>query len=279
VRHAEKLIKLPLLALLTLAIAATSVFGQRAPTKGPAQRPKPGTISGRAFGITAGGDLKPARLAKVYLLHLTGSLPSAADADAGNKEDDSAALRWLKDLNRLIAEVTAARMAARSAPPVAQPTLTAPSGKEETPLERVARLAALARAFGVTPAPEETPIERTARLAAQERRAEEAEKRGAEKARSDELAECRSMLLAYDKATLEILTWARETNQTAQIALEDADEEGRFTLSALPGSYLLVVRGRAGFNDASWQTNVTVEAGKETTVKLGSPEQSCLALE
>jgi hypothetical protein len=276
--NADKPTKRPLLALLTLAIAVTSVFAQRAPrgpTKGPAQKPKPGTISGRAFGITSGGDLKPARLAKVYLLHLTGSLPPAVVDDTDGNKEDPAALRWLKDLNRFIAEVTAAP----SAPPAARPTPTPPSGKEETPLERVARLAALARAFGVTPAPEETPIERTARLAAQQRRAEEAEKRRAEKATSDELAECRSMLLAYDKATLEILTWAREASQTAQIVLEEADEEGRFTLSALPGSYLLVVRGRAGFNDASWQTNVTVEGGKETTVKLGSPEQSCLALE
>ena len=44
----------------------------------PAAKPKPGVVSGRIFEITKGGDIKPGRLAEVYLVSWDGVESSAA---------------------------------------------------------------------------------------------------------------------------------------------------------------------------------------------------------
>jgi hypothetical protein len=55
--------------MLVLGVALTA-SAQRSDTKRPpAALPKLGSVSGRVFGITENGDLKPARLAHIYLLY------------------------------------------------------------------------------------------------------------------------------------------------------------------------------------------------------------------
>jgi hypothetical protein len=60
----------------------------------------------------------------------------------------------------------------------------------------------------------------------------------------------------------------------------EADEEGQLRI-VVPrsGKYLLIVRGRAGFNEAFWKADVTVESGAETVVKLGHPEKACVVMQ
>ena len=60
-----------ILSTAILCLAATSIaIGQSAPTKSNATTR--GTLSGRVFAMTAGGDLKPARMADVYVLYSAG---------------------------------------------------------------------------------------------------------------------------------------------------------------------------------------------------------------
>jgi hypothetical protein len=56
--------KLPVIALLTFSSAALA----QTKTTRPARPVRPATVSGRVFAITKSGDLKPARIASVYLL-------------------------------------------------------------------------------------------------------------------------------------------------------------------------------------------------------------------
>jgi hypothetical protein len=51
---------------------------QKSAKAAPPTRPKPGLVSGRIFEITNSGDLKPARMAKIYLFSHDGSEGSAA---------------------------------------------------------------------------------------------------------------------------------------------------------------------------------------------------------
>jgi hypothetical protein len=83
--------------------------------------------------------------------------------------------------------------------------------------------------------------------------------------------------LTYDKALVGTLHWAQDEKKLNQIVLANADEEGLFKVSAGPGRYSLLIIGRAGFNDAVWLADeVSLEGGKETTIKLSSPKKSCL---
>jgi hypothetical protein len=55
----------------------------------------PGIVSGRVFLITVAGDLKPARMAKVYLLYM---VRSVAYAEAHKEDQDSAEMAFIKAL-------------------------------------------------------------------------------------------------------------------------------------------------------------------------------------
>jgi hypothetical protein len=62
-------VKRILLSLLLIAVSC--VFAQQKPkTASKPASPGPGIVSGRVFAITGGGDVKPARMAKVYLMYL-----------------------------------------------------------------------------------------------------------------------------------------------------------------------------------------------------------------
>jgi hypothetical protein len=89
---------------------------------------------------------------------------------------------------------------------------------------------------------------------------------------------CGEELSIYDDAYKKVLQWAIDNHRPYDVLIGDADEEGNFKITVpLPGSYILVAKGRAGFTDAIWvESHVWVEAGKLTTVKLSAPERACL---
>jgi hypothetical protein len=63
-----------------------------------------------------------------------------------------------------------------------------------------------------------------------------------------------------------------------QIVPADADEDGVFKITvARPGVYILLVHGKAGFNDAFWVSgDLIVKLGTETSIKLSQPQKSCM---
>lgn len=194
---------------------ALMCFSQTAPKGKPQAAPKtiaPGTVSGRVFAITQGGDLKPARVARLYLLY--SYRPDLVDKNAAQFTD-----------------------------------------------------ADFVRAAGESP----SAIFGDARLLAMHAYIEALGRDGANW--SDSVV-CTKELLTYNESLLKILEW----NQgKTLIVFADADEEGNFKMAAPLGRYTLIARGRAGFNDAIWiSKDVEVESGKETIVKLASPEKACL---
>jgi hypothetical protein len=91
---------------------------------------------------------------------------------------------------------------------------------------------------------------------------------------------CRQELLTYEKAVSEALKWVNDQDKASQVVFDNADEEGNFKIAVPhPGIYTLLVRGRAGFNEAFWQDDVKVNSGVETTIKLSAPTKSCLLIE
>lgn len=92
---------------------------------------------------------------------------------------------------------------------------------------------------------------------------------------------CRQHLLAYAQALSATIDWASENNKPWQILSTDADEDGAFKIAVpRPGKYEVVATGRAGFNDAVWETDfkteIHVEPGMTTEIKLSSPKEACL---
>jgi hypothetical protein len=66
---------------------------------------KPGVVSGRVFLITVGGDIKPARMASVYLMY---TYRSVKFAEAHKEDQDSASVEWLEQYNKVREEEMAA---------------------------------------------------------------------------------------------------------------------------------------------------------------------------
>jgi hypothetical protein len=91
---------------------------------------------------------------------------------------------------------------------------------------------------------------------------------------------CRRGLLVFAEAVSHALRWTDENGRPKEFMSVDTDEEGSFKITGVPaGYYFLVVRGRAGPNDAVWTLNdILVKPGTDVSVKLSSPEESCLAL-
>jgi hypothetical protein len=94
---------------------------------------------------------------------------------------------------------------------------------------------------------------------------------------------CRKELLTYRHAILETLKWAEAEKKAWQVVSVQTDEEGNFRVPiSRPGKYLVLVRGRAGLNDAVWQSDavgVTITPGQVANIKLASPEKACLDVE
>jgi len=219
-----------LAAGLSVALVCVSAQQRTAPraskTAAPAP-PKAGAVSGRVFAITEGGDIKPGRMAKIYLFYLQRSAKSAG----GNEEEkDSAGLAWLAEQSKALKE-------------------RAKELREDTE-------------------------ELKNKMLSGEISAETVESR-----RLSDSVDCLKGLAAYRDAVVGTLTWGKEhPTKIGQILYADADEEGNFKIPAQPGMYLLFASGRAGFNEAFWEAEITVEPGTETTVKLASPKEACLVV-
>lgn len=87
---------------------------------------------------------------------------------------------------------------------------------------------------------------------------------------------CKLEIGAYDKAIDSAMEAAlREGVIDAYFELQ-ADEEGKLqTKNIEPNTYEIIVRGRAGMNDAYWSEALTIEAGKTTQIKLAEPRLAC----
>jgi hypothetical protein len=91
-------------------------------------------------------------------------------------------------------------------------------------------------------------------------------------------AYCRNDLIAVDKAILETFEWTKSNRLSALVRFGDTDEEGYFTIAQVqPGTYDLIVRGRAGINDASWHQEVRLGAKEKLTTKVSSVESLFLS--
>ncbi len=77
-------------ALLLFVMGSTMLLGQTNSQVKPVT--KPGVVSGRVFLITVAGDIKPARMAKLYLLYMYRSVKFA---EAHKEDQDSAEMKWI----------------------------------------------------------------------------------------------------------------------------------------------------------------------------------------
>jgi len=225
-------------------LVVLSSMGLFAQSKGPASADsaipklilKPATVSGSVFAITKGGDVKPARMAEVYLFY--------------------------------------SRPAGKS---VSLPAPPSPSMAEQHPAATFA-----ADVFES----EVVKGEEKARIWQQD------------KPYLEESTQCNSMLVrAYKSAIVETIRWGQE-HQT-QIVFGDADEDGKFEITIpppdiqgasfeagvphdkvfAPGVYLVAVYGSAGYNNAFWETQVTVGPGDAVKIKMPAPTKVCPKME
>ena len=191
-----------------LVPVAISAQHRQTPNAVPSYR-APGSVSGRVFAITEGGDIKPARFAHVYLVYLWSGIP-APKAEA-EKPIETAGATFL--------------------------------GRYNDALQRHLD-----------------------------------EMKDPDFAR-DEVLVCQSELLAVNRAVLATLDWVRKNGKSKQFIGVDTDEEGSFQVASVPpGRYTLMARGRAGINDAFWNSELSVQAGSHVSVKLSSPEKACINL-
>ncbi|MGC9998628.1 MAG: hypothetical protein ABSE21_00880 [Bryobacteraceae bacterium] len=80
------------LPIILMIATFTSVLPQTTHKQNAAiAKPQTGTVSGRVFGITGDGDLKPARFTKVYLLYEYGVLTLNKDVSS------SVTLKWFDE--------------------------------------------------------------------------------------------------------------------------------------------------------------------------------------
>jgi hypothetical protein len=167
-----------------------------------------GTVSGRIFAITGSGDIKPARMASMYLFYMYRSVKYA---EIHKEDENSAGMEWLRAQTQATEEANKA--------------VEQDDAKNWT--ERLT---------------------------------------------------CLKYLRIYNQAVLDTLKWAEKENKEWQVIPFEADEEGLFTIKvAHPGKYILMARGRAGFNDAAWESDeIVVAPGANVKIKMSSPKESCL---
>jgi hypothetical protein len=90
---------------------------------------------------------------------------------------------------------------------------------------------------------------------------------------------CMRDLATFRPAILKTIDWADAHSKRSQIIKTQSDEDGNFSASLPPGKYGVYVRGRAGFNESLWDLGydfVDIQPGSHVSIKLSSPETSCL---
>jgi hypothetical protein len=90
---------------------------------------------------------------------------------------------------------------------------------------------------------------------------------------------CMESLATFRPAMSKAIDWAQANGKQSQIVKTESDEEGNFSAALPSGKYSVYVRGRAGFNEALWDTgvgNIDIRPGSHTEIKLSSPHESCV---
>ena len=163
--------------------------------------PTAATLTGKVFAITKGGDLKPARMATLFVL--------SGDVAAQFK-------------SKMLSEISKAAEAEEAASRLVDPVL-------RTDVEVLELLEGIKR------------------------------------------MDCEKAF----RNTLEDGINLAKRNADSVFILE-TDEEGLFKVAGLkPGSYTVVIIGRAGANDGVWVEDVTLEAGQETPIKMHALRMAC----
>jgi hypothetical protein len=97
----------------------------------------------------------------------------------------------------------------------------------------------------------------------------------------EELIHCHIGLLGInreltDLAKRDLLNMATLPAKDPEMVLSETDEQGIFKVTGLkPGGYTIAVSGSAGTNFALWIEDVSLESGKDTSVKMHSPSMAC----
>lgn len=86
----------------------------------------------------------------------------------------------------------------------------------------------------------------------------------------------RSQLLSYAAALKDTSDWVEANKKPKQLQSTDSDEEGVFATKIPAGIYQVVAQGQAGINEAHWTSRIVVPPGRTISVKLSSPEVSCV---
>jgi hypothetical protein len=90
---------------------------------------------------------------------------------------------------------------------------------------------------------------------------------------------CLKELGIYSSTMLKVMEWSESKQIYDQVVNLQTDEEGFFSITLPPGIYIVTARGRAGANQAVWDTSlsgdVTLKPGSHLDVKLSSPSKSC----
>ncbi|MGA2851348.1 MAG: carboxypeptidase-like regulatory domain-containing protein [Terracidiphilus sp.] len=175
-------------------------------TQHKAASPLMGSLSGRVFAITKSGDLKPARMADVYILYSSGVARDGKSVDVGETPE----LVFLKEQNH------------------AQALYVGEIGKNTQWSEK------------------ET---------------------------------CMHDLATFRPSMIKALGWVVDHKKKNQIVTTQTDEDGNFAAPLPVGKYHVYVRGRAGFNESLWDTDldyVSIQPGAHVVLKLSSPSTSCL---
>ncbi len=90
---------------------------------------------------------------------------------------------------------------------------------------------------------------------------------------------CMKDLATFHPSMIKALAWAEDHKKQNQFVTTQTDEDGNFSASLPVGRYEVYVRGRAGFNEALWDTEldyVAIQPGAHVVLKLPSPSTSCL---
>ncbi len=257
-------------AIAMSVLGLTCVAQTKAPNKGTSSAPKqasvaarkPGVVSGRVFAITAGGDIKPARLAKVYLIYSSIEMLTAWYDGLSTYRNQY--LIQLKDPQGftkapLDKDNEDASFLGELAPAERDRLVALYKGDIDAHLALVSEVSDIKRSLVETAAKDH--FERWSW--------------------TDELM-CRRDLVNYDEALIAVRQWRWEHKEWDQFVSAQADEEGQFKITVpRSGKYRLFARGRAGFNEAFWSSgsdDVIVAAGTDTVVKLGQPMKSCVVL-
>ena len=239
--------------MITLALFGL-LFGQAARGQASSQNKPPANtwvISGHVFAVTKAGDLKPARLASIYFL------------------SGDVATQWYKELTVAIENHTRDLGDAQAFVKSALPDTDEDSSfLTSLPRPQHDRLLAIFRDDTDAYLSLLTEISQLKKDLV-----EVAASNHFERYSWNEDTMCAGSLLAYDLAFAATRKWRWEHRKWDALVSVKADEDGRFKITVPNGKFLIIARGRAGFNEAVWKFD-----GEPTpSLTLGEPVQACLS--